>query len=352
MTIADVTTVRGPGAAGGPSARGGSTTCGPDGTTGQFVSGTEIPTLPARNAVLDIIVLAGGPGEEREVSLASGRAVYEALCRLGHRAQLRDIAPDDLSALDQPADFVFIALHGEFGEDGTVQAELDRRGLPYAGAGAAASRLAMNKVEAKRCFDRAGVPTPPFEVVTRSGPRGFVPRFGLPAVVKPVASGSSVDTTIVRTVTDLTISANTLVQKYGEALVERYISGPELTVGILGDQALPVCEIRTKREFYDYQAKYVDDDTQYLFDLDLAPSLLARVQALSLAAWQSIGGRAFCRVDWLIDAHDGRPYCLEINTIPGFTSHSLLPKAAAGVGIDFDQLCQRIVELSLQDADT
>jgi D-alanine-D-alanine ligase len=267
---------------------------------------------------------------------------------LGHRVELCDIGPDDLSALDHPADFVFIALHGEFGEDGTVQVELDRRGLRYSGAGAAASRIAINKVDTKSRFGGAGVPTPPYEVVDRSGPHGFLPRFGLPVVVKPVSSGSSVDTTIVRTVTDLTITAYKLVQEYGEALVERYVAGPELTVGILGDLALPVCEIRTKREFYDYQAKYIDDDTEYLFDLDLPRALLARVQELSLAASQSIGGRAFCRVDWMIDAEEQCPYCLEINTIPGFTSHSLLPKAAARAGISFDQLCQRIVELSLQ----
>jgi D-alanine-D-alanine ligase len=298
--------------------------------------------------LLNITVLAGGPGAEREVSLESGKAVAEALARLGHRVEVCDIGPDDLSALDIPADFVFIALHGEFGEDGTVQAELDRRGLPYAGAGADASRVAMNKVDTKRRFEGAGVPTPKYEVMDADSPRGVVPHFGLPVIVKPVASGSSVDTTIARTAGDLTVAVDSVVGKYGSALVEQYIAGPELTVGVLGDQALPVCEIRTKREFYDYQAKYIDDDTEYLFELDLAPKLLARVQELSLAAWRSIGGRAFCRVDWMIDATEELPYCLEVNTIPGFTSHSLLPKSAARVGITFDQLCQRMVELSMQ----
>ncbi len=296
---------------------------------------------------LAITVLAGGPSAERAVSLESGKAVHEALLRLGHEATLCDIGPDDLSALDRPTDFVFIALHGAFGEDGQVQAELDRRGLPYFGSGAAASRLAMDKAEAKRRFDCVGVPTPPFEVVDASGLEGLTTRFALPAVVKPVDSGSSVDTTIARTTEALLCDATALVEKYGRALVEWYIAGPELTVGVLGDTALPVCEIRADRDFYDYQAKYLDDNTSYVFDLDLPSALLQRVQRLSLTAHRTLGCRVLSRVDWMIDAKTLEPYVLEINTIPGFTSHSLVPKAAACVGLDFDQLCQRIVELSL-----
>lgn len=300
---------------------------------------------------LDITVLAGGPGVEREVSLDSGRAVYEALRRLGHRVTLSDIGPDDLSALDRPADNVFIALHGEFGEDGTVQAELDAHGLRYCGSGAAASRLAMDKVAAKRRFETAGIPTPPYEVVDRANLAGLSSRFAPPAVVKPVALGSSVDTTIVRTRGELDRTASAVIDGYGSALVEGYIAGPELTVGILGDVALPVCEIRTRREFYDYQAKYVDDDTEYLFDLDLPAELLERVQVLSLGAHRVLGCSVFSRVDWMVDAGTLEPYALEVNTIPGFTSHSLLPKAAARAGLSFERLCGRIVELSLQTAE-
>lgn len=310
-------------------------------------STTRESTTVRRVEALDITVLSGGPSAEREVSLVSGTAVHEALLRLGHRAIIRDILPDDLAALDLPADFVFIALHGAFGEDGTVQAELDRRGLRYCGCGAAASRLAMNKVESKKRFLAAGVPTPAFEQVDRRTVRGLAERFAAPAVVKPVDSGSSVDTSIVRSARALQAAADEVVARHGFALVERYIKGPELTVGVLGDQALPVCEIRTKREFYDYQAKYIDDDTQYLFDLDLPAGLLARVQALSVAAHRALGCEVFSRLDWMVDAETLEPYILEVNTIPGFTSHSLLPKAAARVGIDFDTLCQRIIELSL-----
>lgn len=303
--------------------------------------------LSATLETLDITVLAGGPGAEREVSLNSGRAVYEALMRLGHRVALCDISPDDLSALGRSVDIFFIALHGEFGEDGELQAELDARGLPYCGSGAAASRTAMDKAAAKRCFQRQGIPTPAYEIIDRHNLAGLTSRFAAPAVLKPVAAGSSVDTRIVRKPDHLQTVTAELVGRYGQALVERYVAGPELTVGILGEEALPVCEIRTNREFYDYEAKYLADDTRYLFDLDLPPALLKRVQVLSLAAHDALGCGVFSRVDWMVDAETLEPFVLEINTIPGFTSHSLLPKAAARIGMSFDQLCQRIVELSL-----
>ncbi len=306
----------------------------------------ESPRMPAIE-MLDITVLSGGPSAEREVSLQSGQAVFESLKRLGHRVTLSDIGPDDLSALDREADFVFVALHGDFGEDGKVQAELDARGLPYAGSGAVASRLAMDKAAAKTRFREVGIPTPDFAVVNGGNLAGLGSQLSAPVVVKPLASGSSVDTTIVRTDGELPGVAGAVIDKYGEALVERFVDGPELTVAVLGDQALPVCEIRTKREFYDYQAKYIDDDTEYLFDLDLPIALLARVQAMGLAAHKGLGCRVFSRVDFMVDGESMEPYVLEVNTIPGFTSHSLVPKAAARVGLSFDELCQWIVQRSL-----
>jgi len=300
-----------------------------------------------RIAPLDITVLAGGPGVEREVSLQSGKAVNEALNRLGHRATLCDIHPKDLSALDTPVDFVFIALHGEFGEDGAIQKILDEKGIAYAGTGTRASQLAIDKVESKKCFERAGINTPFFVLVTHENLNCFIEKISPPVVVKPVCSGSSVDISIARTQDDMMSATQSLVAKHGSALVEQFIDGPELTVGILGDLALPVCEIRTRREFYDYQAKYVDDDTQYLFDLDLPATILKQVQEASVEAHNALGCRSFSRVDWMVDTSQLKPYILEINTIPGFTSHSLLPKAAARIGLNFDTLCNRIIELSL-----
>lgn len=309
--------------------------------------GRTTATMP-----LDITVLSGGPGAERDVSLASGSAVSEALIRLGHNAITKDINPGNLSALNIPTDVVFVALHGEFGEDGGVQNELDQRNIRYCGSGAAASRLAMNKVEAKRRFVAAGVSTPEFAVADKTNADDVCGEFPLPAFVKPIASGSSVDTYLVRDSGDLRTKVRFLVEAYGAALVERRIEGPELTVAILGEQALPVCEIRTSRDFYDYQAKYIDDDTQYLFDTDLpadlTANLLAEVRRLSVRAHQALGCVGFSRVDWMVDRESLRPYALEVNTIPGFTSHSLLPKAAGRAGIGFDELCARIVALAFR----
>lgn len=318
------------------------------------MSPADTKPIADERAVLDITVVAGGPGAEREVSFESGRAVLAALQRLGHQAVLHDIGPADLSALEVPADFVFIALHGEFGEDGTVQAKLDAKGLRYCGSGATASQLAMDKVASKRCFEQADIPTPAYAVVSAAcmdkpgDLENALSGMTVPVVVKPVASGSSVDTTIARSIEALHKNVRAVVAAHGQALVERYIDGPELTVAILGDRALPVCEIRPAGEFYDYHAKYIDDRTEYRFDLDLPASLLERVQRLSERVHHLLGCAVFSRVDWMVDRRTLEPFVLEVNTIPGFTSHSLVPKAAARIGLGFDDLCERIVRLSMK----
>jgi D-alanine-D-alanine ligase len=315
---------------------------------GRSKSETSVDLTNGAIQTLDITVLMGGPSAEREVSLQSGRAVAEALESLGHRVYRADVSPEDLGALDRECDVVFIALHGTFGEDGTLQAELERRGRRYVGSGPEGSALAMDKVRSKRRFVELGVPTPPYRVAAADNVEQVAADFAVPAVVKPVAEGSSVDVVITRNRPALQRALASAIGKYGRAMVEAFIRGPELTVGILGDVALPVCEIRPKREFYDYAAKYEDDATQYLFDPDLPAELLAEVQRLSLRVHQGLGCRHLSRVDWILDAAANRPYCLEVNTIPGFTSHSLVPKAAARMGLSFARLCQRIVELALQ----
>ncbi len=196
---------------------------------------------------LDITVLAGGPGMEREVSKESGSMVRDALTRIGHRVSLCDIGPDDLTALDRVADVVFIALHGEFGEDGAVQTILDERGMAYTGTGADASALAMDKINTKATFIETGIPTPKFDLIKPARIDAAIEAAILPVVVKPRSSGSSVHTYIARDIETLRSSLETVVGEYGEALVEQYIQGIELTVGIFGDRALPVCEIRTHR---------------------------------------------------------------------------------------------------------
>lgn len=297
-------------------------------------------------ATLDITVLMGGPGAEREVSLNSGKAVAGALMRRGHRVNCCDISPGDLSALDKPADLIFIALHGTFGEDGELQAILADRRMAYVGSDAASSRLAMDKAESKKRFVAAGITTPPWKIITQQQLNRQMNSWRLPTVIKPVDQGSSVDTFIARDAYGFQAAMERVVVKYGRCLIEDYIEGPELTVGILGKTALPVCEIRTAREYYDYAAKYLDDATEYLFDLDLPAELLQTVRALSIEAHHALGCRDFSRVDWMVDSKTHRPYILEVNTIPGFTDHSLLPKAAARANIGFDQLCQKIIELA------
>ncbi|MFQ5461003.1 MAG: D-alanine--D-alanine ligase [Phycisphaerae bacterium] len=316
-------------------------------TTTQAAMQTIAPAS-SPGGVLDIIVLSGGPSVEREVSLQSGHAVATALDLLGHRVIAGDIGPDDLAILENEADFVFIALHGTFGEDGTIQAELDRRHMAYSGSSADVSRLVMDKVKTKNRLRQCKLPTPPYELVTAETIAGLAERFPVPAVTKPVASGSSVDTVIVKTPRQLQSAAAGLVERYGSVLVEAYIAGPELTCGIIGNQALPVCEIRTKREFYNYEAKYVDNDTEYLFDLDLPAELIRRIQEIALESHRALGCDVLSRVDFMVDADSLEPFILEINTIPGFTNHSLVPKAAQRAGMSFDRLCQRIIELSLE----
>lgn len=297
---------------------------------------------------LQITVLSGGPSSEREVSLKSGRAVAAALESLGHTVHLADISPDDLRALDKPVDMVFIALHGAFGEDGQVQRILEQRGIRYCGCGPAASALAMDKAAAKCRFIESEVPTARFEVVTPQRVEKVLEDWHVPAVIKPVAEGSSVGCRMIRDPHQLRPELVRAVQEYGRCLLEQYIAGLELTVGILGDRALPPIQIRTRREFYNYEAKYLDDDTEYLFDIDLPATVLERVRELSVKAHRALDCRDFSRVDWMVEHGTHRPYVLEINTIPGFTDHSLLPKAAQRAGLSFAELCRKIVELAME----
>lgn len=296
---------------------------------------------------LRITVLAGGPSAEREVSLKSGKAVARALESTGHSVQLADINPDSLDALEIPSDMVFIALHGAFGEDGQVQRLLEQREIRYCGCDARASALAMDKAAAKCRFVEAGVPTPRFEVVTPQRVNRVLVGWQVPVVLKPTNQGSSVGCHIVQATEQLEPTLRSLMGRHDRCLIEQYIKGFELTVGILGETALPPIQIRTKREFYDYQAKYIDDDTEYLFDIDLPARLLEEIQALSVKAHQALDCREFSRVDWMVDEKTLQPYVLEINTIPGFTDHSLLPKAAQRIGLSFADLCRRIVDLTM-----
>lgn len=295
-------------------------------------------------ATLRVTVLAGGPSAEREISLASGSAVAAALEQRGHKVFMSDIGLDNLAALDHPADVIFPALHGTFGEDGAVQRIMEKRGLCFVGSGSTASAIAMDKVATKRVALEHNVPTPEFEVIKPPARTTFQ----VPLVVKPIAEGSSVGTSIVReqNLADETITA--VAGRYGAALVERYIAGAEITVGFLGNQPLPPIRIQPQREFYNFEAKYRDDHTEYLFETGLSPATLDRASEMSARVYKALGCRHLGRIDWMVDGAE-RLWFLEVNTIPGFTSHSLVPKAAAKIGISFDELVDRLVRMAMED---
>ncbi|MEO0017834.1 MAG: hypothetical protein RLZZ522_1117 [Verrucomicrobiota bacterium] len=294
-----------------------------------------------------IAVLMGGPGSEREVSLASGAAVVKALASRGIAVVAVDVTGTTL-ALPPGTDLVFNVIHGTFGEDGQLQEILDGLGVPYTGAGAASSRLAFDKTLAKAAFLRDRVPTPRSEIIDVSaGPQ--LPSFAPPFVVKPPREGSSVGVHIVRAPADAAAAIADAGRHSTDLLVEEFITGRELTVGILNDTALPIVHIAPRDGFYDMTNKYpwltggVGSDYYCPADLDAATTRL--VQQAALAAHRALGIEIYSRVDVLLDEQN-RPFVLEANTLPGMTETSLLPKAAAAAGISFPKLCLTIAELS------
>jgi D-alanine-D-alanine ligase len=290
-------------------------------------------------------VLLGGKSAEREVSLKSGAMVLAALRSRGVDAHPFDPAEQGLEALvDASFDRVFIALHGRFGEDGTVQGVLEWLGIPYTGSGVLASALAMDKLRTKLLWRASGLPTPPYEILPADADlRGVAARLGLPLMVKPVSEGSSLGMSKVREAGGLEEAYALAVNYDRVVMAEKFIEGPELTVGILGDEVLPIIKLETPRDFYDYQAKYVADDTRYILPCGLPPARERELQALSREAFAAVGCRGWGRVDLMLDAA-GAPQLLEVNTAPGMTDHSLVPMAARAVGLSYEDLCLRILE--------
>ena len=287
-----------------------------------------------------ITVLKGGPSAEREVSLRTGAACAEALREAGY--EVSEVVVDDANfVVPDGTDLAFLAMHGPFGEDGQVQEILATRGIPFTGADAATSRITIDKQKTKEKFRQRGVPTPEGQLV-RKLEEITVP---LPVFIKPNSQGSSVGSRSAATREELAVALADALRFDTEVLVEQLIKGRELTVGVLGDQVLPIVEIRPLDGFYDYTNKYTKGRTEYFCPAPLPDGVTALIQKYALEAHQSVGNTIYSRVDFLLE-EDVFPYCLEINTIPGMTATSLLPKAAAAVGITFPQLCHRIVELS------
>ncbi|HEV2295180.1 MAG TPA: D-alanine--D-alanine ligase [Tepidisphaeraceae bacterium] len=288
-----------------------------------------------------VTVLYGGPSAEREVSLVSGTAVIEGLRSMGHDVFASDVSPTNLSGLDHPSDVIFPVLHGEFGESGELQEILEQRKLPFVGSGSMASRIGIDKVDTKRVWEQAGLPTPAYEIVT--GENKQPARIAAPAVVKAFGSGSSIDVFVCKTDDAMRTAIQTIVGKHGEALVEQYIKGPELTVGLLEEQPLAPIRIVPKNEFFDYEAKYQSKETEHRFDTGLPADVIDRCCALAKAANDVVGARDLARVDIMLDGSNNA-YLLEINTLPGFTPVSLLPEAAKHAGIEFGPLVDRLVK--------
>jgi D-alanine-D-alanine ligase len=296
---------------------------------------------------MKVAVLLGGKAAEREVSLKSGALVLAALRARGVDAHAFDPAEKGIEDLIAGRfERAFIALHGRFGEDGTLQGALEWLGIPYTGSGVLACALAMDKVRTKLLWQAGGIPTPPHELLdARADLMAVAARLGMPLMVKPVNEGSSIGMSKVHASGGLD-EAYTLAVNYDRTVIaERFIEGQELTAGILGEDPLPLIRIETPRDFYDYEAKYVADDTRYLIPCGLSPARERELQALCLRAFRALGCRGWGRVDLMLDAA-GDPWLLEVNTVPGMTDHSLVPMAARAVGLSYADLCLKILELA------
>ena len=300
------------------------------------------------NGKLKIAVLTGGIGSEREISIQSGHCISQALITGGFDVATADIQPDNLDILeDNSIDVFFPALHGKFGEDGRLQQILQDKSLVYTGSGPAESKLAFDKMASKELFAEAGVPTPAaIEFDAHSDINQLKTQLKYLAdgyVVKPIREGSSVGVRIVTDTKEVFSAAEQTLKEFGDCMIEQFIPGKEITVGILEEQTLPIIEIRSKTGFYDYQAKYIDEQTQYLFDTITQPALITQIEQDAMDCFCALGCRQFARVDFIL-TDEPIAYALEINTIPGFTTHSLLPKAAAKAGLTMSDLCSKIVE--------
>ena len=294
-----------------------------------------------------VAVLMGGPGSEREVSLASGRGVVKALGERGARVIPVDVTGPDF-VIPEPVDIAFNIIHGTFGEDGQLQEIMEQRGIPYTGEGIEGSWAAFNKIETKQRFVECGIPTAAFEVIMADA----MPSLPLPYVVKAPRQGSTVGIYIVKEEAQAAPAILGAAEYDNPLLIEEYIAGEELTVGIVGAQALPIIMIKPKEGFYDFKNKYpflnpqAGGGAEHYCPAPLPGKVTRLIQEIALAAHGALGLEVYSRVDFIL-SHAGDPYVLEINTIPGMTETSLLPEAAGVAGIGYGELCERIIELSL-----
>lgn len=309
---------------------------------------------------MKVLVIMGGTSEEREVSLRSGKAVYDALKALGYSVENLILNQNNLNQIEiiKP-DVIFLALHGKFGEDGTIQGYLELLGIPYTGSGVTTSAICMDKVISKKIFAYEQIPTADFIVLQKHEyinerdklESTILNCMGLPLVVKPSTQGSSIGTVIVKRKLDFIPALEQAFAYDREILIERFIEGIEVTVTVLGNNSprvLPVIEITSENEFYDYQSKYTQGMCHHIIPARIDDDQTRQVEAITLRTYQVMGCRGLARIDIIIDK-EGNPFVLEVNTIPGLTEMSLVPDAARAAGISFEQLIDELLKLAFQD---
>lgn len=292
-------------------------------------------------------VLMGGSSSEREVSLRSGNAICQALGSQGIHVEAIDIHSQNIrkDLRSRHLDFAFVALHGKGGEDGQIQILLEQLGISYLGSDSEACARAFNKIASKRIFSETGIPTPLFEVLSEDDWQDKLSRLDFPVFLKPPEEGSSIDVFFVEEEKDMRKITAYLFQKYPSILAEKRIEGQEITVGIMGNRTLPVVEIRPRRFFYDYIAKYTPGMAKYFVPAEISEENSHKAQEIALAVHNILGLRDLSRVDIILQ--EDRPYVLEANAIPGFTESSLLPKAARAAGLEFPDLCVELIRIAL-----
>lgn len=297
-----------------------------------------------------IAVILGGPSSEREVSIRSGKAISNALRNCGYNVtEIGEKGLIEEELLNSGIDIAFIALHGKYGEDGTIQKFLEDKGISYTGSGPLASKRALYKDVAKAIFIEKNIPTPEYILVESENYDSVINkiknRLAFPVVLKPIDEGSSIGLSVVKEEEHLLSALNTAYKYSKKILIEKYIPGEEITVGILGEAPLAVVHIVPKKGYYNYEAKYTSGMTNYIVPAQLPSSVYEEIQFLGLKSHNALGCRDFSRVDVRLDPN-GKPWVLEVNTIPGFTETSLLPKSAGAVGIGFNELCEQIIEFA------
>jgi len=321
-------------------------TCWATGLTSVQINDSQRHQVESPDDFGRVAVLLGGASAEREISLMSGAAVCDALRRRGVQADAVDAADGPLPGLVESYDRAWVALHGRGGEDGSLQGLLEQLAIPYTGSGVLGCALSMDKLRSKRLLLGAGLATPAYYVLR--GPQDFdaaIDTLGLPMMVKPAAEGSSIGLTRVSHASELPAAWETAAGCRCEVFAERWVSGAEYTAAVLQGEVLPLVRIDVDNGFYDYQAKYFSDDTHYVCPCGLDDAAVRAYSALCGEAFDAVSGSGWGRVDFMLD-EQGEALLLEVNMVPGMTSHSLVPMAAAESGIDFDELCWRILETS------